>query len=110
MPAVIQKKIDTTIAALVAQSRAHFEAKLAEYQLQLYNALCEKEGEMRPQTLDAKFNFNFIVSLPYTTEPGPLFPPLPSVVIPPVDKRVSMLHYRLRSRARKPVSFYMEAE
>ncbi len=103
MSTVIQKKIDTTIAALVAQSRAHFEAKLAEYQVQLFKALCEKEKEMRPQTVDAKFNFNFCVSMTYTTESGPLFPPVP--VAPPAPRT-----YHLRRSARKPAGFYAEAE
>jgi hypothetical protein len=102
---VIQAKIDTTIARLTEKSRAHFEAKLAEYQVAVARALCEKEGEMRSQNLDAKFHFNFCVGLPYSTETGPLFPPLPSLPTMP-----SPPIYSLRVSARKPAGFYYEAD
>lgn len=102
MSDVIKKKINNTIATLVTHSRVHFETQLAKYQAELYNALCEKEQEMRPQTLDAKFNFNFCVSLPYSTEPGPLFPPVAAV---PARRS-----YYLRRSARKPAGFYSEEE
>lgn len=103
----IASKIDKTINTLVEQSRAHFEEKLLSYQRELTNILISKEGKMLPQTLDAKFIFNFTVSLPYATEGGPLFPPLPSLVIPPLNKPVG---YRLRRSARKPVGFYAEKD
>ena len=105
---VIQAKIDTTIATLVEKSRQHFEERLRIYTTQLPTILLQKEGEMRLQTLDAKLMFNFTVSLPYTTEGGPLFPPLPTVVIPPLTAPVPTHDYRLRRRARKPVGFYVD--
>jgi hypothetical protein len=107
---VIHYKIHKTITGLVEQSRQHFEEKLQAYSAYLSATLLAKEGEMRLQTLDAKFMFNFTVALPYTTAGGPLFPPLPSVVIPPLNKPVSTHDYRLRRRARKPIGFYAEAE
>lgn len=103
--AAIQAKIQKTIDTLTAAGREHFEAKLAEYQAEIYRALCEKEKEMRPQTLDAKFNFSFCVTLPYSTEKGPLFPPLPVAVAAAPPARRS---YYLRQSARKPAGFYAE--
>lgn len=103
-------KINKTIDALVEQSRVHFEEKMSAYRAQLTAILLEKEREMRSQKLDAKFIFNFTVSLPYTTEGGPLFPPLPpSVSIPPAPA-VPTHDYRLRRSARKPAGFYAEEE
>ncbi len=99
--------MDNTIDALVAESRAHFEEKMRAYTVQLRTILLEKEREMRWQQLDATFNFNFSVKLPYTTESGPLFPPLPSIVIPPA-LAVPTHDYRLRRSARRPAGFYSE--
>lgn len=112
MSATVQEKINNTIDALVAQSREHFEEKMRAYTVQLRAILLEKEREMRFQALDAKFIFNFTVALPYKTEGGPLFPPLPlSVVIPPYPKSKASVpthDYRLRRSARRPAGFYSE--
>ncbi len=103
MSAVIQQKTDAIIAFLVTVSRAHFEEKLVENEAQLRKALYEKEKEMRPQTVDAKFNFSFSISVPYKTAFGPLFPPLP----PPLHVPARRSYY-LRQSARKPAGFYAE--
>ena len=100
---IIPHKINKTIATLVEQSRAHFEERLQVYSAQIAEVLLAKEGERCLQTLDAKFMFNFTVSLPYTTEGGPLFPPLPAAAAP-------RRQYTLRRSARKPAGFYAEMD
>lgn len=102
----IQNKIDQTMVVLIQQSRALFEEQLRVYSQQMRMHLIQKEGEMRPQTLDAKFDFNFTARIPYTTESGPLFPPLPTLVIPPRTTPVATHDYRLRRSARKPAGYY----
>ena len=85
----MESKIQNTIDTLTAQSRVHFEEKLAEYQRLMYNLLIDHEAKMKGQSLTPSFGFHFKVELPYQTEAGPLFPPLPAHAPEPTRPRRS---------------------
>lgn len=85
----METKIQNTIDALTVQSRKHFEEKLSEYQRQMHNLLIDHEAQMKGKSLNPSFNFQFKVELPYQTEAGPLFPPLPARAPAPVQPRHS---------------------
>ncbi len=106
----METKIQNTIDALTAQSRKHFEEKLAEYQRQMRNLLIDREAQMKSQSLTPSFNFQFKVEMRYQTEAGPLFPPLPGPVQPRHDAAQAQSLRRSRRLAAKPRINYEEEE
>ncbi len=104
----METKIQSTIDALTAQSRKHFEEKLAEYQSQMRNLLIDREAQMKSQRLTPSFNFQFKVEMLYQTEAGPLFPPLPGRQEAPRSAEQSLR--RSRRLAAKPRINYEEEE
>jgi hypothetical protein len=104
----METKIQNTIDALTAQSRKHFEEKLAEYQRQMRNLLIDREAQMKSQRLTPSFNFQFKVEMLYQTEAGPLFPPLPGRQEAPRSAEQSLR--RSRRLAAKPRINYEEEE
>ena len=109
----INNKIENTLNNLIEKSRMEFEQSLNMYVKGLCAELHAKEREMRPQTLEAKFIFNFTASSSYETEKGPLFPPMSAAakqltIVPVAAKNIPLHDYRLRRSARKPAGYYAQ--